>query len=226
MAQLSLFDIGAVSSRQFEPVQTALEGASLYTHGGHSIEGLENVKANKARAFRTQKAYKDAQASPQEDPRIRRSYAAMADEVNRQHEFMTASREDGGMGLNHEVVGHDPYQSPQEMAQDVAGGRIRTMATAATGGHGFFPNEVNDKFRAVHDVFGHAAVGRGFSRNGEEAAFLSHRQMFSKRAIPALASETRGQNSFLNYGATQDHPVSEFPSQEKLVGLPGFASRT
>lgn len=221
--QPSLFDLGNVSSRQFEPVQTALEGASLYTHGAHSIEGLENVQADRTRAFRIQHAYKNAQASSG-DLGIRKSYAAMANEVNRQHAFMTATKEEGGMGLQHEVVNHDPYKSPDEMAADVASGRIKTMSSKLTP-HAFLSPEANDKFRAVHDVFGHAATGRGFSRHGEEAAFLSHRQMFSKRAIPALASETRGQNSFLNYGATQDHPVHEFPDQSaSLVGLPGFAS--
>jgi hypothetical protein len=43
--------------------------------------------------------------------------------------------------------------------------------------------------------------------------------MFPKEAHAALASETRGQNSYLNYG-----PDNEFPSQEgKLVGLPDWA---
>jgi hypothetical protein len=94
------------------------------------------------------------------------------------------------------------------------------LSTEATGPHHIFSDQENDRFRAVHDVFGHAATGRGFSRHGEEAAFLSHRQMFSKRALPALASETRGQNSYLNYGP------GGFPEQEtKPIGLPPFASR-
>ena len=98
------------------------------------------------------------------------------------------------------------------------------MATESTGGHHFFTNEENDKFRAVHDTFGHAAIGRGFSRHGEEAAFLSHRQMFPPEAHAALTSETRGQNSFLNYG-----PTGDFPDQSpgtKLIGLPSWASAT
>jgi hypothetical protein len=145
--------------------------------------------------------------------------------VERQHAFMTTPREQGGMGLQHEVTEHEPYPADVHgaaaMAADVGRGIIRTHSSAADDPHAFLTPEQNDKFRAVHDVFGHAAVGRGFSRNGEEAAFLSHRQMFSKRAIPALASETRGQNSYLNYGGN-----NEFPDQsKKLVALPSFAGR-
>ena len=135
------------------------------------------------------------------------------------------------MGFQHEIHDTEPYgfhwaggndrTAANEMASDVAQGRIKTLSTKATGPHSFFSDETNDRFRAVHDVFGHAATGRGFSRNGEEAAYLSHRQMFPRSAQAALASETRGQNSVLNYS-----PKGGFPDQsEKLIGLPSFASR-
>lgn len=48
--QPSLFDLGNVSSRQFEPVKSALEGASRFTKGAHSIAGLDNVQADRPRA--------------------------------------------------------------------------------------------------------------------------------------------------------------------------------
>jgi hypothetical protein len=55
-------------------------------------------------------------------------------------------------------------------------------------------------FRAVHDAFGHAKHGVGFRARGEENAFQSHARMYSPEALPAVASETRGQNSWVNYG--------------------------
>jgi hypothetical protein len=70
-------------------------------------------------------------------------------------------------------------------------------------------------FRAVHDVFGHAATGRGFDRHGEEAAWLSHIRMYSPAARPAVTTETRGQNSVLNFGSRP----GTFPEQ-KVVTLP------
>lgn len=62
------------------------------------------------------------------------------------------------------------------------------------------PVTVNDVFRAVHDYFGHAKEGSGFRSDGEENAWRSHASMYSPLARLALTSETRGQNSWLNFG--------------------------
>lgn len=62
------------------------------------------------------------------------------------------------------------------------------------------PVTVNDMFRAIHDYYGHAKEGFGFRANGEENAWRSHAAMFSPLARLAMTSETRGQNSWLNYG--------------------------
>jgi hypothetical protein len=59
---------------------------------------------------------------------------------------------------------------------------------------------VNDIFRAVHDYFGHAKEGVGFRHDGEENAWRSHASMYSPLARLALTSETRGQNSWVNFG--------------------------
>ena len=58
----------------------------------------------------------------------------------------------------------------------------------------------NDLFRIVHDVFGHAKEGVGFRAAGEENAWRSHARMYSPEALPAMTAETRGQNSWVNYG--------------------------
>lgn len=57
----------------------------------------------------------------------------------------------------------------------------------------------NDKFRAVHDYFGHSIEGYMFGKRGEENAWIEHSKMFSPLAQWALTSETRGQNSFVNF---------------------------
>ena len=59
---------------------------------------------------------------------------------------------------------------------------------------------LNDKFRAIHDLFGHAAEGYGFGPRGEENTWIKHSQMFSTDAQKALTTETRGQNSWVNFG--------------------------
>ena len=62
------------------------------------------------------------------------------------------------------------------------------------------PMLANDVFRVVHDYFGHAKEGVGFRAAGEENAWRAHWAMYSPEARKALTSETRGQNSWLNYG--------------------------
>lgn len=58
----------------------------------------------------------------------------------------------------------------------------------------------NDVFRAVHDAFGHATEGHQFGAKGEENAWRKHAGMYSPLARAALTSETRGQNSWVNFG--------------------------
>jgi hypothetical protein len=62
------------------------------------------------------------------------------------------------------------------------------------------PVLANDLFRAVHDTFGHGLEGSGFRARGEENAWQAHVRLFTGPAIGAITSETRGQNSWLNYG--------------------------
>jgi hypothetical protein len=57
----------------------------------------------------------------------------------------------------------------------------------------------NQVFRAVHDYYGHGPTGSSFGPKGEELAFGSHSQLYSPLAKMAAATETRGQNSFVNY---------------------------
>lgn len=52
----------------------------------------------------------------------------------------------------------------------------------------------------VHDYFGHVKEGVGFRADGEENTWRAHSSMFSPLAQRALTTETRGQNSWVNYG--------------------------
>lgn len=62
------------------------------------------------------------------------------------------------------------------------------------------PVLANDLFRAVHDAFGHGLEGAGFRAQGEENAWQAHIRLFTGSAVGAVTSETRGQNSWLNFG--------------------------
>lgn len=62
------------------------------------------------------------------------------------------------------------------------------------------PMLANDVFRVVHDYFGHVKEGVGFRADGEENAWRAHAAMYSDLARPAMTTETRGQNSWVNFG--------------------------
>lgn len=81
----------------------------------------------------------------------------------------------------------------------------------------------NDLFRAVHDAFGHGLEGAGFRAQGEENAWQAHVRLFTGTAIHALTSETRGQNSWLNFGPfgkeNQTASVADTKFADQKTGL-------
>ena len=82
---------------------------------------------------------------------------------------------------------------------------------------------VNDLFRAVHDAFGHGLEGSGFRARGEENAWQAHVRLYTGSAVGAITSETRGQNSWLNYGpagaANQKASTDDTVFAEQKTGL-------
>lgn len=90
----------------------------------------------------------------------------------------------------------------------------------------------NEKFRAVHDYFGHLGTKKPntFGPQGEENAWMTHRQMYSPLAEPAMTAETRGANSWVNYVNPENVarrkkklPTTEY-AENKPVLLPAEAS--
>ncbi|BCL13870.1 hypothetical protein [Micromonospora sagamiensis] len=159
-------------------------------------------------------------AAPIRDERAYPAYAAFCRETVRQYHFLVGRVEFGGLGIEVRVVDIDPYPDVASMVDDVRRRRLKVWASAASGNpHPFLGDGENDMFRAVHDVFGHAATGRGFDRHGEEAAWLKHSTMYSPLARRALATETRGQNCARIFRFGGDR----FPEQ-KAVLLPRLFS--
>ncbi len=85
------------------------------------------------------------------------------------------------------------------------------------------PVLANDLFRAVHDAFGHGLEGAGFRARGEENAWQAHVRLFTGPAVAAITSETRGQNSWLNYGpfgeANRTAKVDDTVFADQKIGL-------
>lgn len=194
-----------------DSVKSARDGAKEYAFkkGLKPDETIDYTKvvANRERAASIADIY---ETLPKMDRDAVDEYEALASEVEQQFDFMTKN-----LGVKVFFVAEDPYKTSKEMFDDVSKGNLKVLSTASTGAHPLFSNEQNDKFRAVHDYFGHAATGRGFGQDGEEAAWVHHSQMFTKDARAALTTETRGQNSFFNNRGKQfaDQKVALLPSE-------------
>jgi hypothetical protein len=173
----------------------------------HSPEQFANIRAGESH-YTAALAVRPAYANPKPLTRtMRRSYDALTNVINEQYAHITTPREQGGAGITVEVTHENPYSHPREMHEDVTKNRrLRVLSTESTGGHTMWANEQNDKFRAVHDALGHLAIGRDFSRHGEEAAYESHAATMPREAHRALAAETRAQNAYMIHDPNKDFP--------------------
>lgn len=174
------------------------------------------VKVDPVRAGRIADAFEAMKHDPA-NPEVKAAYAAMIKETLAQYEAMLAD----GVKLEFAPKGTDPYGgNPRNMTEDVRANK-HMWVFATEDGFGsdatFDPLDnpllaptphlisgrvalANDIFRAVHDYFGHVKEGVGFRADGEENAWRSHSAMYSPEARRAMTTETRGQNSWVNYG--------------------------
>ena len=209
------------TAKQWEPAPHVVAGAKRFAASqGREVDarGTESEQYQHRLGYQSMQEANAGRRSGGISPQMAESYEALRTEIGQQHAHMTAPRHQGGMGMKYEVTHEDPYPNAPAMAADVAKGRIRVLSTEATGGHSLLTNEENDKFRAVHDVMGHAATGRGFSRHGEQAAYAHHSQMFSEKARPALSAELRSQTSHLIF--TGEFPPNAPAEQSQRVSRP------
>lgn len=153
-------------------------------------------------------------------PETREAYAQLEVEIQQQWDYAINE-----MGLTFEPWTQEgqPYASSREMVRDV---RDNKHLWFFTGGepHPFLdvrrPDGLTgtEKLRAVHDLFGHAAEDFQFGPRGEENAWIKHGQMFSPLAQRAMTTETRGANSWVNYGPqnyNEDGTRKNIPPQDR-----------
>ena len=178
------------------------------------------AKVDPERGARVARAYEEMEHNPH-DPEVKAAYEALAHETKAQFDAMTRA----GVKTEFMKPGENPYPNPRRAIDDIHNNdhlsiyptdegfgtegqpdRSDNPLLADSGRRiGGKPAKVNDLFRAVHDYFGHAKEGVGFRADGEENAWRMHSAMFSPEARRAMTSETRGQNSWVNYG-----PHAEF----------------
>jgi hypothetical protein len=126
------------------------------------------------------------------------AYRQMAKETDEQFKRLPVS-------LSYHRAGEGNYRNSKQMLQDVYGNKHLYVFQGGDE-HPFLKDvdpktglNENEKFRAVHDFFGHAIHGNEFGPKGEEIAWAAHSQMYSPLARLAMSTETRGQNSTVNY---------------------------
>ena len=183
----------------------------------------EFVEVDPARAKRIADAYEAMEHRPQ-DPEVREAYDNLIQQTRAQYDALI----DAGYEFTFFDSQTDPYDgNPWNAMRDLRANK-RMAVYGTYDGYGTEgltdadisdnpmlqdtglrwrdqngverPVTANDLFRAVHDAFGHGLEGAGFRARGEENAWQAHVRLFTGSAVPAITSETRGQNSWLNYG--------------------------
>ena len=210
------------------PIPAIVDVARSYAAGvGISLKRQARyVEVDEARARRIAQAYADMPHAPQ-DPRVKAAYANLIRQTRAQYDALTkAGYKFTFIDVSKpadQVYAASPFNALRSLANS------KTMGIFPTdGGFGsdatFDPSSnplladtgltwpasidggpkkrvlANDLFRAVHDAFGHGMEGAGFRAQGEENAWQAHARLFTGSAVGAITSETRGQNSWLNYG--------------------------
>jgi hypothetical protein len=182
------------------------------------------AKVNAERATRIADEYEKMAHNPN-DPKVKESYDAMIKETLDQWEVIKKT----GLKVEPIMAGSkDPYAASPRLALidvqdnnhlwffptesgfggtesasiDISNNPLMQPTGEILNGHKMLANDV---LRIVHDYFGHIKEGVGFRADGEENAWRSHAAMYSDKARPAMTAETRGQNSWVNFG-----PFSEF----------------
>jgi hypothetical protein len=216
--------IPAAGNRLFnEPLKEAKEIADRYykrVFGKERAEFNGTRKLDKERAKRISDAFIAMKNDPR-NPRVIASYSAMAKETIDQYKDFLNS------GYVVEINNQEPYDNSQAVIEDLrANKRIKIFSTEsgfgdtpitdklrkenpllADSGYKDVNGEkllINDVFRAVHDFFGHAELGNSFGPLGEENAWNVHARMYSPLARKAVTTETRGQNSYVNFSGVNE----------------------
>jgi len=164
------------------------------------------------------------------NPKVIKSYTALVDEIDKQWDYATNELWIKFIPREWEW---QPYANSTEMVNDVSKNK-RLFFFTWWEPHPFLDKidpktwlSWNEKFRAIHDLFWHATEWFSFSAKWEENAWIKHAQMFSDEARPAMTTETRWQNSRVNYwkqnyDANWDYkniPPSERPYATQKVAL-------
>lgn len=217
----SIEELKAQAAR-LDPTNWIRTGAQTFAQGlGRDINTTRYLTPD-FRATEIADAFQAMKHNPS-DPAVAATYDSLKRDIQQQWDYATQK-----MGVTFEPWNKEgqPYQNSAEMVNDVKANKHLYFFQGGdmTADHPLAEKEgdltYNDKLRAVHDLFGHAMEGFQFGPRGEENAWNAHAQMFSPESLPALTSETKGQNSWVNFGPHMRDAQGNLVQQ----GQPGWLS--
>jgi len=138
--------------------------------------------------------------SAHRDPRVIEAYRQLQMETDQLFTLLTRD----ACPCGHRVVFsrcHQPYESDEELIFAVRANGTLEITSAAAAGERLHPlldcefGGAFDRFRAVHDLIGHAWCGYGFALDDECAAWCAQDRLHSGLARFALATELYGVNA-------------------------------
>jgi hypothetical protein len=206
-----------------EPLKEASKIADDYykKEFGEERPKFDGVKSvNKERAKLISDAY-SAMKDNYKDPLVKKAYDTMIKETLKQFDAIIDN------GYSVVMSNNDRYNNSEEMIKDLRDNKqMLILSTEAEFGDNpitekqrqsnpllngsgrkdadGIPLLNNDVFRFVHDFFGHAELGNSFGAIGEENAWNVHARMYSPLARRAMTTETRGQNSYVNFSGVNE----------------------
>lgn len=198
--------------RGVEPLQGRLhfkrdaEMDAHYEQGAAHFRDLPDIEVEKTGRIPTARTLSRSSTELKPKPaavddRTYEAYQAFVIDTRSQFDYLTRPTAKGGLGLKVVVSRTDPYTADAAgraaMVKDIERGTLKVFGGASD--HSLMTNEQNVMFRAVHDVFGHAAEGFEFGPRGELNAAAKHARMYSNEGRPAMLTEAHGQTAYVNY---------------------------
>lgn len=206
-------------ARELSALSTELEGLS-----DPDFSKLSQRPIDTSRSQQIADNYDFLPVNDLENPAVSDSYDALAEAIGNQYAYSPYEM----------VLGNELYENSDQMRADtINSGRMKIYQTTPDtfgpqgydfSGHPFLEempftvndlggNPVtpvkNDVFRYIHDLIAHGTNPNQFGPLGEEAAARTHAATLPYEAIPALMTETRGQNSWVNFSK---NPSAKDPS--------------
>jgi hypothetical protein len=213
-----------------------LESIHLFNLSNKIVPTIPKITINPDHGRTIARAYETMRHDP-DHPEVQAAYHALINETGQQYRALLHS----GLRVTKITPGmENPYPTSKHLHADLDRGHMFYYPTESGFGSGGAdqsrhpmlretefrdsegkPLAANDQFRIVHDTM-HWRLRNGFGPRGEHEAYELHKTTFSSLAQKALATETMGQNSVVNFGTNAAHnraKPSETIYADQVAGL-------